>query len=63
MNDSKDTTNDQLIKQFDNIAIDDGEFMLSPDKDAERITMYVCGSAESGKGYFVDQDDVGSHEW
>ena len=25
MNNSKDTTDDQFIKQFDNIAIDDGE--------------------------------------
>ena len=29
--------------------------MLSPDKDIERSTMYVCGSAGSGKSYFVAQ--------
>ena len=29
--------------------------MLSPDKDDERVTMYVCGSAGSGKSYFVAQ--------
>ena len=40
LNNSKDTTDDQFIKQFDNIAIDEGEFMLSPDKDNERTTMY-----------------------
>jgi hypothetical protein len=31
----------------------DSEFMLSPDKLNERTTMYVCGSAGSGKSYFV----------
>jgi hypothetical protein len=31
------------------------QFMLSPDKNTERITMYVCGSAGSGKSYFVAQ--------
>ena len=31
------------------------QFMLSPDKNNERITMYVCGSAGSGKSYFVAQ--------
>ena len=53
MNNSKDTADDQFIKQFDNITLDEGEFMLSPDKDNERTTMYVCGSAGSGKSYFV----------
>ena len=43
MNKSKDTTDDQFIKQFDNIVIDDGEFMLSPDEDTERQTVWVCG--------------------
>ena len=51
INNGKDTPDEQFIKQFDNIAIDDGEFMLSPDKDTERITMHVCGSAGSGKSY------------
>jgi hypothetical protein len=31
------------------------QFMLSPDKTCERTTMYVCGSAGSGKSYFVAQ--------
>lgn len=43
------------IKEFDNLQVTDGEIMLSPDKDDERITMYVCGSAGSGKSYFVSQ--------
>ena len=55
INNGKDTPDEQFIKQFDNISIDDGEFMLSPDKDTERITMYCCGSAGSGKSYFVAQ--------
>lgn len=33
----------------------DAEFMLSPDKTMERQTMYVCGSAGSGKSYFVSK--------
>ena len=48
INNGKDTPDEQFRKQFDGISIDD-EFMLSPDKDTERITMYVCGSAGSGK--------------
>ena len=38
MNNSKDTADDQFIKQFDNITLDEGEFMLSPDKE---LCMYV----------------------
>ena len=34
---------------------DDQQFMLSPDKNVERITMYICGSAGSGKSYFTAQ--------
>ena len=43
------------IKESDDIRIENGEIMLSPDKDTERITMYCCGSAGSGKSYFVAQ--------
>ena len=55
LNNSKDTSDDQFIKQFDNITLDEGEFMLSPDKDNERTTMYVFGFAGSGNSYFVAQ--------
>jgi len=38
----------------ESIELKDGsEFMLSPDKLMERQTMYVSGSAGSGKSYFV----------
>ena len=38
----------------ESIDLKDGsEFMLSPDKTVERTTMYVTGSAGSGKSYFV----------
>ena len=38
----------------ESIDLKDGsEFMLSPDKMNERTTMYVTGSAGSGKSYFV----------
>ena len=37
----------------ESIDLKDGEFMLSPDKMSERTTMYVTGSAGSGKSYFV----------
>lgn len=40
---------------YDEINLKDGQIMLSPDKNTERITMYVCGSAGSGKSYFVAQ--------
>ena len=43
------------IKESDDIRIENGEIMLSPDEDTERITMYCCGSAGSGKSYFVTQ--------
>ena len=49
------SSDDEFIKEFKSISIDDGEFMLSPDKDNERQTIYVCGSAGSGKSYFVAQ--------
>ena len=39
----------------ESIDLKDGEFMLSPDKMMERQTMYVCGSAGSGKSYFVSK--------
>ena len=56
MNTGKDAEDDKFIKQFDTITIDgDGEIMISPDKEMERSTMYVCGSAGSGKSYFVSQ--------
>ena len=32
------SSDDEFIKEFKNISIDDGEFMLSPDKDIERQT-------------------------
>ena len=37
------------------IVLKNEQFMLSPDKSTERTTMYVCGSAGSGKSYFVAQ--------
>ena len=37
----------------ESIDLKEGEFMLSPDKMSERTTMYVTGSAGSGKSYFV----------
>ena len=39
----------------ESLELKDGEFMLSPDKTMERQTMYVCGSAGSGKSYFVSK--------
>ena len=46
-------TGEDAIKESDLIHIEAGEIMLSPDKDVERTTMYICGSAGSGKSYFV----------
>ena len=43
-------TGEDAIKESDLIHIEAGEIMLSPDKDVERTTMYVCGSAGSVGG-------------
>jgi nucleoside-triphosphatase THEP1 len=44
---------DDDIKQFDEMKLSSGMFQLIPDKNKDRTTMYVTGSAGSGKSYFV----------
>ena len=44
---------DDDIKQFDDMTLSSGMFQLIPDKNKDRTTMYVTGSAGSGKSYFV----------
>ena len=48
-------TGEDRINESNEIKIESGDIMLSPDKDTERITMYCCGAAGSGKSYFVAQ--------
>lgn len=48
---NEDTAKDIEGKEI--IEIKDGEFMISPDKMKERTTMYIFGSAGSGKSYFM----------
>jgi hypothetical protein len=48
--------NDQLdddVKQFNDMTLKIGKFQLTIDKEVDRSTMFVCGSAGSGKSYFV----------
>jgi nucleoside-triphosphatase THEP1 len=41
------------IKQYEEMKLTTGMFQLIPDKNKDRVTMYVTGSAGSGKSYFV----------
>ena len=44
---------DSDIKLYDGeIKLENGSFQLTCDKSLDRTTMYICGSAGSGKSYF-----------
>lgn len=44
---------DSDVKLFSEMKLENGSFQLIPDKNADRMTMYVTGSAGSGKSYFI----------
>lgn len=44
---------DNEIKSFNNLHINDGTFQYVTDEDKERDTIYICGSAGSGKSYWT----------
>lgn len=46
-------TEDNKIKGFDNFHIDEGTFQYVTDEDKDRDTIYICGSAGSGKSYWT----------
>ncbi len=46
---------DENINQFDNFKIDDGVFQYVTDEDRDRDTIYICGSAGSGKSYWTGE--------
>lgn len=44
---------DNEIKSFNNLHINEGVFQYVSDEDKERDTIYICGSAGSGKSYWT----------
>jgi hypothetical protein len=51
VNDNDD--DDKIIKPFQELHIDEGTFQYIPDTDRDRETIYICGSAGSGKSYWT----------
>jgi hypothetical protein len=50
-----DDSDDSKVQTYQNLQIDDGQFQYVTDKDRERDTIYICGSAGSGKSYWTGQ--------
>ena len=50
-NDKKNIDSD--VSQFEHMNLENGVFQLIPDKETERITMYIAGVSGSGKSYFT----------
>lgn len=48
-------TVDDIMKPFDDLKIQEGNFQYIPDKTRERDTIFVCGVSGSGKSYFCGQ--------
>lgn len=46
---------DKNIKSFDSFQIDEGVFQYVTDEDKDRDTIYICGSAGSGKSYWTGE--------
>jgi hypothetical protein len=46
---------DKKIKGFENFEIDEGTFQYVSDDDKDRDTIYICGSAGSGKSYWTGE--------
>jgi hypothetical protein len=44
-----------INKGFEKLHIDDGQFQVIPDKNRDRDTIFICGSAGSGKSYWTGQ--------
>jgi hypothetical protein len=52
----------EKINDFSELELQSGQFQLSPSKDIERQTIYVCGESGSGKSYFVSEYIVEYHK-
>jgi hypothetical protein len=46
---------DKKMKGFDNFQIEEGVFQYVSDEDRDRDTIYICGSAGSGKSYWTGE--------
>lgn len=44
---------DEKIQTYQNLELDNGVFQYVSDKDKDRDTIYICGSAGSGKSYWT----------
>jgi len=52
---SDSSEDNEFTKPFDQYRIKEGIFQYIPDKDRERDTIFICGSAGSGKSYWCAQ--------
>jgi GTPase SAR1 family protein len=48
-------TEDKKINGFESFHLDDGVFQYVSDEDRDRDTIYICGSAGSGKSYWTGE--------
>jgi hypothetical protein len=46
---------DKKIQSFNNLHLEDGVFQYVTDEDKDRDTIYICGSAGSGKSYWTGE--------
>jgi hypothetical protein len=52
---SEEVEDNQLNKSFESFEIKDGTFQYIPDKERDRDTIFICGSAGSGKSYWAGE--------
>lgn len=52
---SEEVEDNALNKSFQNFKIDEGVFQYIIDKDRDRDTIFICGSAGSGKSYWAGE--------
>lgn len=46
-------TIEEIVKPFDELTIDEGQFQYVPDIKRDRDTIFICGAAGSGKSYWA----------
>lgn len=46
-------TIDEVVKPFDELTIDEGQFQYTIDPKRDRDTIFICGSAGSGKSFWA----------
>jgi len=50
-----DEVDDKMVKTFDSLSINSGRFQYIPDLDRDRDSIYIAGTAGSGKSFWVGQ--------